>query len=392
MRLLHCSDLHLDASLQSRFGPETASRRRAEILQTFRRMVNWAHDHEVRAILLCGDLFDTEAPSRPALRAVEETILAHSGLLFFYLRGNHDRICPLFADREPPSNLYLFGEEWRSFPLDLTQNPSPNSSGPEICITGAEGDFSDPPALDPGCINILMLHGQLTEGYLPQGAESIPLSSLRGKGIDYLALGHLHTFREISIDERGTAVYSGCLEGRGFDECGEKGFVLLEVAEKTGVLTHQFIPFAERTLYSVSCDVTGLHSTLQISEAIRARLSALAKEEDSGCRKRRRAPAAEEFPDLSEDLVRIRLTGGLEEDCALNLSLLQSEWEPDFFYLEILDQTSPVVHSEDYLYDASLKGEFVRAVCTACGAGEIDGKLQAEVLLCGLRALAGEEF
>lgn len=51
---------------------------------------------------------------------------------------------------------------------------------------------------------------------------------LRGRGIDYLALGHVHSFRQEKLDEQGIWCYSGCLEGRGFDECGTKGYVMLE--------------------------------------------------------------------------------------------------------------------------------------------------------------------
>lgn len=62
----------------------------------------------------------------------------------------------------------------------------------------------------------------------PDDSENLNLNRLRGKGIDYLALGHIHQHREEKLDDRGIYVYSGCLDGRGFDECGEKGFVLVE--------------------------------------------------------------------------------------------------------------------------------------------------------------------
>ena len=52
---------------------------------------------------------------------------------------------------------------------------------------------------------------------------------IAASGADYLALGHIHYNVVEPLDSRGVYAYSGCLEGRGFDETGEKGFVLIEV-------------------------------------------------------------------------------------------------------------------------------------------------------------------
>ncbi len=72
---------------------------------------------------------------------------------------------------------------------------------------------------------------------------------LRGKYIDYLALGHIHSYKKERLDDRGVYCYSGCLEGRGFDECGEKGFVLLDITE--GKIHTEFVPIAKRMLHEV---------------------------------------------------------------------------------------------------------------------------------------------
>lgn len=360
MRLIHCSDLHLDASLRSRFDAETAERRRAEMLLTFRRMVQWACARSVRGILLCGDLFDTEAPSAAAVSAVEAVISEYPSVLFFYLRGNHDRDCPLFFDRAAPDNLYMFGSGWRS--IDIGEN---------VCISSSDDAPITSLSVDPRRINIVMLHGQICEGYRQRDPESIPLAALRGKGIDYLAMGHMHTYREFRLDARGSAVYSGCLEGHGFDECGEKGFVLIDINDSTGALTHQFIPFASRRLFEITCDVTGCRDIAGISRCVGEQLNSKTNLRES-------------------DMIRIILIGGPEEDCNLNMEYLRQEWTGRFFYLEIRDRTKPLIDIGNYLGDASLKGEFVRTVCTACGAGEISTELQDEILHCGLRALAGD--
>lgn len=94
--------------------------------------------------------------------------------------------------------------------------------------------------------------------YQPEPAEN--------KNIDYLALGHVHSFMQDKLDNRGTWCYCGCLEGRGFDECGPKGFVLLDVDEQTCRAQMQFVQMAARTLYTLEVDVSNVMTTREAAE------------------------------------------------------------------------------------------------------------------------------
>ena len=214
-----------------------------------------------------------------------------------------------------------------------------------------------------------MLHGQVREGYTAPDPESVPLSALRGRGIDYLALGHLHHYRSFTLDDRGSAAYCGCLEGRGFDECGRCGFILIETGESSHSLKARFVPFASRSLYSIPCPVTGCCSDTEVYERISGVLGASSA---SG-----------------EDLVRLELTGELEYSCSPDAGFISKEWEGRYHYFELKDSTEPVIHSEDFLCDATLKGEFVRVVNAADG---LDSRERTRILRCGLRALLGESL
>ena len=364
MRIIHCSDLHLDADLRTKYDAASAAERRAELLDSFRRLCRYAREEDVSAVLICGDLFDTTAPSPSAVRTVEDLILGNSGILFFYLRGNHDEKPVLFRTRPKPDNLCLFKDDWTSWELSHGEE-----QGRSVCITGKEPSAADftAPDLDPACLNIVMLHGQVREGYTAPDPESVPLGALRGRGIDYLALGHFHHYRSFALDERGSAAYCGCLEGRGFDECGRCGFILIETDESAHSLITRFIPFASRSLYSIDCPVTGCCSDTEVYERISRVLKASS------------ASAA--------DLVRLELTGELEYGCSPDPSFISKEWEGQYHYFELKDSTEPVIHSEDFLCDATLKGEFVRVVNAADGLEERE---RTRILRCGLRALSGE--
>jgi DNA repair exonuclease SbcCD nuclease subunit len=178
-----------------------------------------------------------------------------------------------------------------------------------------------------------MLHGDVSDSV---GLRKINLSKLKGKGIDYLALGHYHSYKEESIDDRGVAVYSGCLEGRGYDETGEKGFVLIDVEDE---ITHKFIPFSERVISLVKVDVTGLKDAYSIY--LRAR----------------------EICEFSKnDLYRVELVG--EVDATLDgLSKdLQKYLLEHARFVDVKDLTKKTLDLEKYAGDTSIIGEFVRNV------------------------------
>lgn len=354
MRIIHCSDLHLDADLRTKYDAASAAERRTELLGTFRRLCLYAKEQGVSAVLICGDLFDTESPSPSAVRAVEDLILINRDVLFFYLRGNHDSRSALFGSRPKPDNLLLFGEDWTGYELS-----GGNSQGRPVRITGREpgGTVFTSPDLDPACINIVMLHGQVREGYAAPDPESVPLSALRGRGIDYLALGHLHHYRSFPLDERGSAAYSGCLEGRGFDETGDKGYVAL-TAGNTGVQA-AFCPWGRRKIHDIALDVTGQDSNSAVWKRLRQ----------------------EALP--GSDLVRVRLTGERTADSDLSAAYLEDLLGGSCYALQVRDETVPVLDPGEL----SLRGEFARLV-RASGLDEAD---KADILRAGLAALRGGE-
>ena len=252
MKIIHCADLHLDSKMTANLSREQARERRKEILRTFTRMVEYAAKHEVRVILIAGDLFDTRNVSAMVRNTVRDMICSHPEIDFLYLKGNHDSDNFLSKLEDVPQNLLLFGDEWQTY---LYGN---------VAITGLELSRDNRSVcynslvLEHDLFNIVTLHGQLENYMSKDQVESISLNDLKNKNIDYLALGHVHSMLMERLDSRGLYCYSGCLEGRGFDECGEKGFVLIDVDEEQRTATYQFVPIAARTLYTLEVDVSGV--------------------------------------------------------------------------------------------------------------------------------------
>ena len=352
MKLIHCADLHLDSPMESNLPVDKARERKGEILSTFAKLVRIASENEVAAILISGDLFDSNHITKKTEKYVLGLIESHPDLAFFYLAGNHDRGNVLRDADERPQNLYTFDDGWTSYDFG------------DFVITGSERPDPDALSLNENAMNIVMMHGQQRTGK-SRGAEedTIRFAPLTNKHIDYIALGHIHEYQAVKLDERCIACYSGCLEGRGFDECGQKGYVLLEIEGNR--ISHRFVPLARRTLHTVECDVTDFSTQLDLEERV---LSAVAS-----------IPAS--------DMVKVILTGTCAAEAQKDLLHLTSALSERFYFAKIYDRSRLLIRPEDYRYDISLKGEFVRRVM----ASDLKDEEKERVIACGLRALTGEE-
>lgn len=355
MKLIHCADIHLDSPMGTHMSASQASMRNTQIIRSFLRMTDYARDNGVRAVIIAGDLFDGD---RVRGRTVDEILAAMERtpeVDYLYLPGNHDGAARAFSDRVLPGNLRQFGREWTSF-----RYGDAAISGVQICRENAGQIYENVPHTD-NCVNIAVLHGQVGT---VSGEDAVNLNLLKGKGIDYLALGHIHSFTLQMLDEKGVYCYCGCLEGRGFDECGEKGFVLLDVDEK-GVRP-TFVPFAGCCLHRIPVDVTGLTNNARIAQAMKQ--------------------AAAGIP--SKDMVEFLLTGKTEPETDLSVPYLQELVKGGFAFAKVKDETAMALDPERFRNDISLKGMFIRMVLS-----EVENEAErAAIIRTGLEALAGEEI
>lgn len=365
MKLIHCADLHLDSHMTTHLSKERAKERKAELLTTFKRMIHYAKEEGVRAILIAGDLFDRKNLSATARNTVYRAVIENPQITFYYLQGNHDVNSFLPAEEACPDNLRLFGREWKMY-CEAEGERKLVISGLEL---NAENALSvgNSLTLDHHDFNIVMLHGQEVEHTAKDRTEVVPLQSLRNKGIDYLALGHIHAYKHKALDSRGAYCYPGCLEGRGFDECGDHGFVLLDIDLEAGKYTSEFIPFASRNLYTLELDIRECMSTEEILEKVKAT-----------CRK-------EGFANTS--FLKVVLQGEVDMACEKDLDYLVKWLQDDFYFVKAKDETRIRIDYEQFALDESLKGEFVR---TVQASEELSEDEKAQIIQYGIRALAGE--
>lgn len=356
MKFIHCADLHLDSKLESNIGKEKAKERRNEILLTFERIVQLAKRENVTAVLIAGDLFDTKNIAAKARNLVLDAIASNPEIDFLYLRGNHDWKTNFTDGRILPENFKCFGTDWVEYRYG------------DVSVWGKETmeDDANYAALmtEPGRINIVMLHGQEVRSNVKDDASLIALPALKNRNIDYLALGHIHSYKREKLDDRGIYCYSGCPEGRGFDECGEKGVVLLET--EGGKVSSRFIPVASRILHEIRVDITGQETATDILRAVDKEVAHIP----------------------SKDMVKIVLTGYYTLDTEKDFTYFDQAMEGRFYFLKWKDKSRLSIDYKEYENMVSLKGEFVRTVMS----GKDSESEKEQMILLGIRALSGEDL
>ena len=356
IKVIHCADLHLDSPMETHMNETQASKRNTELIQSFVRLTEYAVEQDVRAVMIAGDMFDGERVKKRTVDEVLDAIRRTASVDYLYLAGNHDEMANAFADHDIPDNLKMFGQEWRTYEYNGVA-----ISGIEICERNAESLYQEVPHKE-GMANIITMHGMAGTG---SGEGKINLNQLKNKGIDYLALGHIHTYSEQALGYKGVCCYSGCLEGRGFDECGTKGFVLLTINE--GHIWHEFVPFSCRQLHRISVDISGLRKNSEIAEKMKQSVQEIS----------------------SEDMVEFVLTGEVDPTDNIAVSYLQDRMNGlGFFFSKVKDETHMAIDPEDYKNDISLKGEFIRLVL----ASDASEEEKATMIRTGLQALTGEEI
>ena len=412
VRLIHTADLHLDSAFSSRFSKEAEERRR-NLLIAWNKLLQYGIERKVQAILISGDLFDSPVVSRSTMEIFLSSIRKNPEISFFYLRGNHDTKNTFRFRDDLPKNLFLFSKEGKKYRLkeklvllgqefygterrnEFPEEPygterrsefPEESYGTESLLELPEEpeELVEEELLSPSSskeavqsiwnlkeedCNILMLHGALREGGPEvQNEQGISLKQLSRYPIHYLALGHIHKREE---GKYGSLyyIYPGCLQGRGFDEEGEKGFYYLEIEEETKEIKAEFVPLKEGAFRIITLFLSEEDGTLDAEEKIRESLKKEGAE--------------------AKDSVRIILKGEKRAEEERNLRYLEKQLEEEYAYIEIKEETKLKLRKEEFIHEKGLKGEFLRMVCESESLSEEE---KEKLMILGIGLLQGEEL
>jgi exonuclease SbcD len=344
VRFIHTSDIHLDTSFSGAgFPSQLGNRKREAIRGTFRRILEDAVKEGVDLVLIAGDLFESERVTPDTVAFLKQQFEKARPLRIFIAPGNHDPYISgsPYVETEWPENVHIFDRE----AFQAIEIPEL-----EVRITGFgfEGPrleyrlFENLPVLPDDFCNIVLAHasniGRAPSGKARHGPFTI--DEIAGKHVHYGALGHYHEQHRLDNNIDGTEVwYAGIPEGRGWDETGICGYLLVEFSGGSlKVESRECCQYPLNTL-DVSCDSFATRE--QVLDAILSR-------------------SGELFD--SRTILRVLLEGGLDPDLDLSLPELEQRLAEEVLYIQWDDRTHPAWDFESIAQEQTLRGRYVRHI------------------------------
>lgn len=281
MKFVQFADAHLDSSISGRLCLPADKRDvvREDIRKAVSRAFALAADIKAELLLIPGDLFDYECLRDDTTAFLTELIRRVAPARVFIAPGNHDSVRPgspysPASGIEWPENVHIF----RSAEFETVEIPELGCAVTGIghvhrgvsdrLLSGEPRGQSRPQG------HLLVFHGS-RDGYRPSEKENvIPFSDadLCRQGFTYAAIGHYHSFGAIEDDSGVRGAYSGCIQGRGLDETGEKFVIAGEIEH--GQVRIEKIGVAERRVVSVEADVSGVQDGKALEGRVRDALNA----------------------------------------------------------------------------------------------------------------------
>lgn len=372
LKLLHLADLHLDSPFKN-LSYTKSVRLRALQREVFSSALKFAFEQSCAAVLISGDLFDSEFYTADTITFLRDAFSKYSDIRFIISPGNHDpyRHGSPYKISKFPDNVHIFTDEELAclvFPeIDLNvygyafTSPSYNKDPIENFVAESSG------------FNVLCAHSDIDS---PLGSYAyISPASIETSGLDYIALGHIHT--KPAIMKKGVThyAYSGCLAGRDFSEYGEKGGILVTLSEQNGEkdVKAERVTFCPWIYKTENISLEGASSQSQAETIIKQALS------DDRTRK-----------SGYEYITRLTLSGNV--DFELDEKLLASRLS-ELAVTEIENNTFYLADEKEFLSDYSVKGQFYKKLSPLLSSDDPNLRKRAlTALRLGLKALGGSDL
>lgn len=369
-KIIHTADVHLDAPF-SLLDVQKAQKRKNELRETFASIVQLAESEKADITIIAGDLFDSGFVTKETMELIVSLFASVPECRFVIAPGNHDYVWGRspYKKENFPKNVYIFDQE------QVTCFSFPEIGVDVYGYAFTADSYTGNPLekkmmLQKSRVNILAAHGDVggKSKYCP-----IAVSDIVKSGFDYIALGHIHMGGKVQSAGGTYYAYSGCPEGRSFDECGTKGVIIAELSKNATKLSASFKNqrMCKRRYEKINVDITGVSSQDRLCSCVKQ--------------------AVLEGGFGADVLLRIRLTGRISPETTLYPKKITAA-DLGVFYLEIEDASVPLLDYEELKNDISVRGAFFRELLPLLQSeNEDECQTAAEALRYGLAALDGND-
>lgn len=299
IKVIHFADLHLGMENYGRIDPKTGLNQRViDFLKSFNFLIDTAIERDVSLVVFAGDAFRNQKPNPTLQREFARMVrrLTRAGIKVVLLVGNHD--LPNFDKQAHSMAIYdalevdgvyvarvpeLFTIETKQGVVQVAALPHFSRSNLIANLKDQNIDYKDKTltdlndlmtrtiesfiddlakAVDKALPAMLATHlsvstakvGNEYRSILAGNELTILPSVLQRPEFDYIALGHIHKFQDLSQGAYPHLIYSGSIDRVDFgEEKEDKGFCLVSLVR--GATTYEFIrtPARRFTTIEIEC-------------------------------------------------------------------------------------------------------------------------------------------
>lgn len=370
MKFVHIADMHFDSSLSSLSEIEGLTEKiRLEQREIFRKIINYIKENKIELLFIAGDLYEQKYIRETTIEYINNLFKEIPETKIFISPGNHDPYNEksFYKMINWPDNVYIFKGKMQSKEIEELN----------LVVWGAgfnnnyehEGLINEI-NIDKSKINIMVIHGEVESGNSKNEYNPIYLRDIEKTGIEYVALGHRHKFSGILKSGNTNYAYSGCPQGRGFDEEGERGIIIGDIYK--GGVSLNFKSICKRKYITREVQIDDINTY----DELISKILSLGNEEE-----------------LKRNFYKIILKGKVKEHFTLKENILMEKVKDNFYYIKFIDKTIIGMNINELSMDFSIRGRFVTKIIRMIQKSndEEEKNILQNALKLGMQCLSEEE-
>ena len=265
MKFVHIADIHFDSpftNLSDRKG--LGDNIRLEQRKAFTKVIEYIKQHNIPFLFISGDLYEHTYIRKSTIEYINNLFKQIPQTKIFITPGNHDPYI-----KNSYYNQFNWNENVKIFKgaIEKVQLDGINIYGYGFTDFYCKKCGIENLELDEkNKLNILVIHTSL-DGSGDEKQEYNPISkkTLKEKGFDYCALGHIHK-KYYNEEQNQNIVYPGSTVSLGFDELGAHGMIVGDITKES--INIEFVEIEQTEFTELELDCTQINDIDELIEKI----------------------------------------------------------------------------------------------------------------------------